>query len=63
METTELEAYVRAALAIQGYRFDESHVNRIADIVLQFSRFAAMADIVNSTDLPLDAEGAAVFRP
>jgi hypothetical protein len=63
METTELEAYVRATLAIHGYRFDESHENPIADIVLQFSRFAAMADIVNGIDLPLDAEGAAVFRP
>ena len=60
METTPFDAYVRETLALQGYRFDDA---RIADIEMQFSRFAAMAHILFDVKLPLDAEGASVFRP
>jgi hypothetical protein len=55
-----LEAYVRAALAIQGYRFDEA---QIAEIVLQFSRLEAIAQTVLEWPLPFAAEAAPVFRP
>lgn len=55
-----LETYVRAALAIQGYRFDEL---QIAEIVAQFSRIEAMARTVFECPLPFASEPAAVFRP
>jgi hypothetical protein len=55
-----LEAYVRAALALQGYAFDEA---RIAEIILQFSRIEAMARTVINRPLPFDAQLAPAFRP
>ena len=54
------EAYVRAALALQGYRFDEE---QIADIVVQFSRLAAIAQTIMDWPLPFASEAAPVFRP
>jgi hypothetical protein len=55
-----LESYVRAALALQGYVFDEA---QIAEIVLQFSRLAAIAQTVFDVALPFASEAAPVFRP
>ena len=55
-----LEAYVRAALALQGYRFDEA---QIAEIVVQFSRLEAIAQTVLQEPLPFASEPAPVFRP
>jgi hypothetical protein len=54
------EAYVRAALALQGYRFDEE---QIADIVVQFSRLEAIAQTIMDWPLPFASEAAPVFRP
>lgn len=54
------EVYVRAALALQGYSFDEP---QIAEIVLQFSRIEAMAQAVLDWPLPFVSEAAPVFRP
>ena len=55
-----LESYVRAALALQGYAFDEA---QIAEIVLQFSRLEAIAQAVFDWPLPFASEAAPVFRP
>jgi hypothetical protein len=55
-----LEAYVRAALALQGYHFDEA---QIAEITLQFSRLEAIARTVFDWPLPFASEAAPVFRP
>jgi 1-carboxybiuret hydrolase subunit AtzG-like protein len=55
-----LESYVRAALPLQGYAFDEA---QIAEIVLQFSRLEAIAQSVFDWPLPFASEAAPVFRP
>lgn len=55
-----LESYVRAALALQGYEFDET---QIQEIVLQFSRLEAIAQTVFEFPLPFASEPAPVFRP
>ncbi len=57
---TSLDAYVRAALALQGYRFDEP---QIAEIVVQFSRLEAVAQTILQWPLPFASEAAPVFRP
>lgn len=58
--TSPLEPYVRAALALQGYDFDDAHV---ADITLQFERFQAMAKTFDDIDLPAELDPAALFLP
>jgi Protein of unknown function (DUF4089) len=55
-----LESFVRAALTLQGYACDET---QIAEIVLQFSRLAAIAQTVFECPLPFASEAAPVFRP
>jgi hypothetical protein len=55
-----LEGYVRAALALQGYHFDEA---QIAEIVVQFSRLETIAQTVLQWTLPFSSEAAPVFRP
>jgi hypothetical protein len=55
-----LEAYVRAALALQGYHFDEA---QIAEIVVQFSRLETIAQTVLQWTLPFASQAAPVFRP
>jgi Protein of unknown function (DUF4089) len=55
-----LEAYVRAALALQGYRFDEEQT---AEIVVQFARLEAIAQTLLQWPLPFASEAAPVFRP
>jgi hypothetical protein len=55
-----LEAYVRAALTLQGYHFDEA---QIAEIVVQFARLEAIAQTVLQWTLPFASEAAPVFRP
>jgi hypothetical protein len=61
-ETKEnpLEAYVRTALALQGYTFGDAE---IAEIVMQFSRVEAIARTVMDWPLPFASEPAPVFRP
>jgi len=51
---------VRAALALQGYAFDDAE---IAEIVMQFSRLEAIARTVFDYPLPFASEPAPVFRP
>jgi hypothetical protein len=55
-----LQAYVRAALALQGYTLDEAE---IAEIVMQFSRLEAISRTVFDWPLPNASEPAPVFRP
>jgi hypothetical protein len=55
-----LEAYVRAALALQGYAFDEA---RIAEIILQFSRIEVIARTVIDWPLPFAAQVVPALRP
>ena len=55
-----LESYVRAALSLQGYAFDDA---QIAEIVLQFSRLEAIAKTLSEWPLPFASEAAPVFRP
>jgi hypothetical protein len=55
-----LDAYVRTALALQGYHFDEA---QIAEIVAQFSRLEAIAQTILQWPLPFASEAAPVFRP
>lgn len=54
-----LESYVRAALALQGYTFDET---QLAEIVLQFARLEAIAQTVFDWPLPFGSEAAPVFH-
>lgn len=55
-----LEPYVRAALALQGYTFEDAE---IAEIAAQFARFEAIARTVFDWPLPFASESAPVFRP
>jgi hypothetical protein len=55
-----LEAYVRAALTLQGYTFDDAE---IAEIVVQFARLETIARTVFDWPLPFASEPAPVFRP
>ena len=55
-----LESYVRAALALQGYTFDDA---QIAEIVEQFARLEGIARTVFDWPLPFASEAAPVFRP
>lgn len=54
------EAYVRAALALQGYAFDDAE---IVEIAMQFSRLEAVARTVFDWPLPFASDPAPVFRP
>jgi hypothetical protein len=60
MANSSIETYVRAALTVHGYAFDEA---QIAEIVLQFSRIEAIAQTVLEFPLPLASQAAPVFRP
>jgi Protein of unknown function (DUF4089) len=55
-----LERYVRAALGVQGYRFDDA---QIAEITLHYSRIEAMAQTIFDWPMPFGSEAAPVFRP
>jgi Protein of unknown function (DUF4089) len=55
-----LEAYVRAALTLQGYTFGDAE---IAEIVAQFARLEAISRTVFDWPLPFASEPAPVFRP
>lgn len=55
-----LEAYVRSALLVQGYRLDEAHVQRVLE---QFARIEHIARRVDSQPLPFGMNAAPVFRP
>jgi hypothetical protein len=54
------EAYVRAALKLQGYEFGEA---RIREIAAQFARIEAIARTVLAVPIGERAGGAAVFHP
>ena len=56
----QLEAYVRSALLVQGYRLDEAHVQRVLE---QFDRIAAIARLADAQPLAFGANAAPVFRP
>ncbi len=58
--TNPIESYVRAALALQGYQFDEA---QHAAILLQFSRIETVAQSFLQLQLPLALDAAPVFRP
>jgi len=60
MDDQQRDAFVRAALAAQGYRFDAA---QIEEIVRQFARIEAIAAPVITADLPLALESGAVFVP
>jgi Protein of unknown function (DUF4089) len=60
MNEPERDAYVRAALTLQGYALPEE---RIQEIARQFARIEAIAATIADVELPMDAESAAVFRP
>jgi 1-carboxybiuret hydrolase subunit AtzG-like protein len=55
-----LESYVRTALALQGYRFNE---RQVAEIVEQFARLETIAQTVMQWPLPFASEPASAFRP
>ena len=59
-DANPLESYVRAALALQGYAFDDAE---IAEIVAQFARLEAIARTVLEWPLPFASAPAPVFRP
>jgi hypothetical protein len=60
MTATALDAYVRSALTMQGYQFDEA---QIAGIIVQFARIEGIARGFLDIALPLAAEAAPVFQP
>lgn len=55
-----IEAYVKAALAIQGYTFSET---RIADVVQHFTRIEQLSRAVRDADLPPEVDSAPIFTP
>lgn len=59
-DDNSLESYVRAALSLQGYHFDET---QIAQIVVQFSRLEAIAQTIVNLPMTFASEAAPVFRP
>jgi hypothetical protein len=59
-DANPLESYVRAALALQGYAFDDAEV---AEIAAQFARLEAIARTVLEWPLPFASAPAPVFRP
>jgi hypothetical protein len=55
-----IEAYVKAALAIQGYDFSEA---RIADVVQHFTRIEQLSRVVRDAAVPLETDSAPIFKP
>jgi hypothetical protein len=55
-----IEAYVRAALELQGYQLAQE---TIAEVVLQFSRIETIAQSMLHLQQPFSSDAAAVFRP
>ena len=60
MNDNERNAYVRAALVMQGYAFDDP---RIDGIIRQFERIETIGAVLLEGELPIDAEPAPAFRP
>jgi hypothetical protein len=60
MNEQERDAYVRAALVMQGYAFAEE---RIAEIMRQFKRIDGIAATIADLELPIEIESGSVFRP
>jgi Protein of unknown function (DUF4089) len=60
MNEHERDAYVRAALALQGYAFPE---DRVREIARQFERIESIAATIVDVEQPIDIESGAVFRP
>jgi hypothetical protein len=59
-DQAQVAAYVRAALALERYVFTEAE---IADITLQFTRFAEVATAYLESPLTRAVLPAPVFRP
>jgi hypothetical protein len=55
-----IQAYVRAALALQGYALDEAQAGAVAE---QFARVALIAGTFVDEPLPPGADPLPVFRP
>ena len=56
--------YVRAALTLQGYRFNGlREESRVQAVMQQFARIAVIAEAILAVDLPVDSEPASIFRP
>jgi hypothetical protein len=55
-----IDAYVRSALALQGYRLDEEQTQRVIE---QFIRIEAVAQGFLGMPLALHDEPAPVFQP
>jgi hypothetical protein len=60
MADERLENYVRSALALQGYDFN---AERTENVIAQFERIEALAQVLLAVELPLGVEPAPVFRP
>ena len=60
MNDAQVDAYVRAALTLQGYRLDEHEIQRV---IVQFARIASIADSYLTAPMPFQAEAAPVFTP
>jgi predicted ATPase with chaperone activity len=60
MNEKERDAYVRAALTMQGYTFSEE---RVREIARQFERIESIAATIADVEQPVDVESACVFRP
>jgi hypothetical protein len=60
MNERERDAYVRAALIMQGYAFAE---DRIAEIMRQFERIEGIAATIVDAELPIEIESGSVFCP
>ena len=56
----QIEAYVKAALAIQGYHFSEA---RIADVVQHFTRIEQQSRVVHDATIPTNSDRALIFKP
>lgn len=56
----DIDAYVRAALALHGYALDEA---QIGNVTLQFARIAVIAGAVLRAPIASEAEPLPVFRP
>jgi len=60
VDNDEVEAYVRAALALSGHTADE---RRMAEIIGEFRRITDVARVYAGDDFELRTGPAFVFRP
>jgi len=60
MTPLDIPAYVKAALVLQGYSFNE---HQTAAITHEFEHIASIAQILIHQSLPFELDAAPVFRP